>query len=327
MPEIVKAGEGTTVTVTPAEVPAEGFKIFDRTVEAPAAPSEQEQGAAPPPAAEAVAPKEGERPAAGDKEAPAAADPLTRSYEDLARRDRELQQRYAKIRESEAQLQKAGELAERLRTDPLGVLKDHGHNFYDLADQVLNSGSSEKHSAAEVPTAVKQEIEELKQFKQQWLADRYRSDNVQKINRVLAEASDKYPLVSQIARDDASIYDTILRSAIEQERQTGRQPSYNELLEQAEQNCEKNIFAFYERFGKIDKVRNQVSQLFASNQTPAANQTPKAAPTKNKQPQTLSNTMTGEAKTEVKLLTAREADEEFKRIMRERGWHKESDQP
>ena len=194
-------------------------------------------------------------------------------------------------------------------------------------NRVLDAMLSEtgKPPKPEVPREVESLQKELAEIKRS-LAEQHEQQMIQgehsKIGTTIKALADQNPLLSALAEEQGSqVVKDIWQRAVDSYRKNQTPPNYAEIIKQAESDYTQNILSSISRLVVVPKIKDEIVRYLSPQQTQAANKNlPKSATGKT---QTLTNDLNQEPKTVKRPLTDEEADAEFIRIMREKGWKKE----
>lgn len=257
---------------------------------------------------------EGEPPPAEGELAPDAApaeepaqDPLERSYEDLARRDRELQDRLANARELEQQARQWQAIQQQAQQDPGAVLHQLGINPYTLPDKLLGIEPEEPQGQQQIPKDMLTRAEAQQMFQEQLAHQQQVMQQQQGIAQMI-QGSD-HELIRDRAQRDPRFVGEIFEEATQRYRDHGTLPDIPAILREREEREQANIYASLDRVLQLGNVREYVeSKLRSGNETPQA---PKKTPPAGAPQQTLSQQHKEEPHQEERPMTDEERWAEF----------------
>jgi hypothetical protein len=248
-------------------------------------------------------------------ETPPADERLTRSYDDLVKRDRELQARQERLRSQEADLRSFRQLREQASTNPGEALRALGIDPFTLSDRLL--GIEPVTPKAEPPKDVltRQEAQEL--FSQQLQHQQQVWQHQQSIAQMI-HASD-HELLRDMAVRNPAVVGEIYNEAVRRFQDSNALPDIPAMIAEREQREEAALYASIDKVLQFGKVKARY-KLSGGNETPTAppQKTPTAPPQK-----TLSQQQKEEPSHEERPMTDEERWREFARALKEgppKGW-------
>lgn len=227
---------------------------------------------------------------------------LKHSYEDLARRDRELHEREVAFKEGQRAIKQLAELRQRAKDDPFGVTRDLGIDTLALGDAIL--GEDRGQPELDSIDVYAQKIQELEQWKQQQELRLARAEQKRAIRRILrADEGTDYGILRSLHGDYGDqIEEEALVLAEDAYRRTGESQDYRKILTHLEEQKEKEYYALTERFGSINKIKEKSGV----NEQPANLPRESGINQGKPAPLTLSNDMSGQPAQETKHPLTRE---------------------
>lgn len=183
--------------------------------------------------------------------------PLSPQFAALAKQKRALQVKERELQEREAKLATSGategpdKLIERLKSQPLSVLQEHGVTYEQLTDAILNGEKSNPETHA-----LKQELQELKKSLDQKFQTNEERQEEAALTEMLYEAED----LAKEGEDFALIreqdaYDKVLRLIHSHYKQTQRVLDVRTAMERVE----TELMTSAEKLARIGKVQSKIA--------------------------------------------------------------------
>ena len=185
---------------------------------------------------------------------------LARSYDDLARRDRDLHAREVEYKEGQKAIKELAALRQRAKEDPYAVTRDLGIDPLALGDAIM--GNTEEPAEQNTADMYAQKIQELEQWKQQQELRYARNEQKRVIRRVLhADETADFGILRNLHADYSDqIEEEILNLAEDWYRRTGESQDYAKIIAHIEKQKEKEFYALTNRFNTITKLKEGKSQ-------------------------------------------------------------------
>lgn len=215
---------------------------------------------------EVVATEDGD----GEKKPEGAAD-LSRSYDDLAKKDRELHERYQRIRAQESELKELADLRRAAKENPGEVLHRLQINPMSLSDSILGIDPKKGDDEGDVG-ALKSQIAELRQWKAQQEQETMFHREAQRIRSAVDSAQHEFVSMS-MAEDPDRVTRDVLNEASVVYRETGAFPDYAKILNKIEDRYTTNVLALMEKLSGAKKVKEKLQLVTAQK----PNETKKAS--------------------------------------------------
>lgn len=184
---------------------------------------------------------------------------LARSYDDLARRDRELHAREVAYKEGQKAIKELAALRQRAKEDPYAVTRDLGIDTLALGDAIMGNTEEPEQNTADVYA---QKIQELERWKQEQELRYARNEQKRIIRRALhADETADFGILRNLHADYSDqIEEEILNVAEDWYRRTGESQDYNKIIAHIEKQKEKEFYALTNRFNNITKLKEGKSQ-------------------------------------------------------------------
>jgi hypothetical protein len=188
------------------------------------------------------------------------ADQLAQSYEDLLRRDRELKERSDRVSQREKELQEFEEIRRLARENPLEATRRLGVDHFALGDAILGSDEPAEQPRGDL-SAIQQELEDLKQWKQQ--QEQYNAQTAEKrlIRQVIAESDGCEFLQHSFRTSPGQVEEAIYNRAVQQYEKTREPPKYRDIINELEKELTAQAFALTESYSKINKYKERFGDL------------------------------------------------------------------
>ncbi len=186
-----------------------------------------------------------------------ATQPLSPQFAALAKQKRALQVKERELQEREAKLAGSGategpdKLIERLKSQPLSVLQEHGVTYEQLTDAILNGKQVDPETQA-----LKQELQELKKSLDQKFQTNEERQEEAALTEMLYEAED----LAKEGEDFALIreqdaYDRVLRLIHSHYKQTQRVLDVRTAMERVE----TELLTSAEKLARLGKVQSKIA--------------------------------------------------------------------
>jgi len=186
-----------------------------------------------------------------------ATQPLSPQFAALAKQKRALQVKERELQDREAKLTASGnqegsdKLIERLKSQPLSVLQEHGVTYEQLTDAILNGNEVNPETQA-----LKQELQELKKSLDQKFQTNEERQEEAALTEMLYEAED----LAKEGEDFALIreqdaYDKVLRLIHSHYKQTSRVLDVRTAMERVE----TELLTSAEKLARLGKVQSKIA--------------------------------------------------------------------
>lgn len=203
------------------------------------------------PTPEAPASPESSTPDAAEPGAVEATQPLSPQFAALAKQKRALQLERAEFEKQKAAGGNSEELIQKLKSNPLGVLQEHGVTYDQLTEAILNDQSQINPEIE----ALKKEIKALKEGVDKTFQTNEQRQEEAALTEMLYEAESlakEGENFEMIRTEDA--YDQVLRLIHSTYKKTGRVLDVSEAMN----TVENQLLARAEKLASINKVRNKI---------------------------------------------------------------------
>lgn len=186
-----------------------------------------------------------------------ATQPLSPQFAALAKQKRALQVKESELKEREAKLAASGategpdKLIERLKSQPLSVLQEHGVTYEQLTNAILNGeqGNPEIQALKEELKALKGEVKETFQTREQQQEEAALTEMLFEAEDLAKEGED----FALIREQDA--YEKVLRLIEGTYRKTGRVMDVRTAMERVESELLTNA----EKLARLGKVQSKIA--------------------------------------------------------------------